>query len=124
MNILLNSTLVLQIIHFIIAYVIIRCIFLRPAVALILAKEKKRADMRNAITHHYVLIDREKEALQKNWHTNVMVYQEHAPMLEEGEGSPATAAPLEIDYPQVSDAVAQELIAQTTQELVKKVREL
>lgn len=107
-----------------IAYAIIRFIFLRPAVTLILAKEKKRADMRASITHQYVLIDREKEMLQNNWQTNLLLYQQHAPFLEGEDSGPSTPAPVEIEYPHVSDAVAQELIAETTQELVKKVREL
>jgi hypothetical protein len=124
MNILVNVTLVLQIIHFMVAYAIIRFIFLRPAVALMMAKEKQRTDMRESIAYKYMLIDREKEMLQKDWQASCLFYDQHAPTAQEADGGLVSQSYGQAEYPQVSDAVAQELIVSATQELVKKVRAL
>ena len=124
MNIQVNITVLVQIINFLIAYAILRFILFRPAVELILADEKKRSDLREAIASKYSLITREKGVLLAQWQQAHLFYEQHAPVVDDSlHGFFAGIYPVQ-EYPHISDEAAQQLIESTVHELVKKVRAL
>lgn len=122
MNVQINATLVVQIINFVIAYVVLRFIFLKPAVALVEAEEQKRADLRTIISYNYVLVMREKDALYNQWREGHLFYQKQAPPVQDLD-----LVLFKDIYPvqdgfHISPEVTSLLIQSAAQELIKKVK--
>lgn len=79
MNVQVNATLVIQIVHFMIAYAVLRVVLLKPAIAVFEAKEKQRSNIRDVIASYYLLIAREKDTLQRLWREGTAFYEQHGP---------------------------------------------
>jgi|GEM_PF-4092066 len=136
MNIQLNSTFLFQIIHFWIAYCIVRFIILKPAVTLLMAKEQKNQAIREVINYTYTLIVREKEALSSQWLEGNMLHKEKMPLIEakrvvadKDVTDKAVDKAVDKDvslsdfdgYQGLSDEAVLELVAITTEKLTEKL---
>jgi len=123
MNIQLNVTLIVQIIHFVVAYILIRYLVLKPAMALIDEQERQREQIRDLISYNYILIDREKSAVHNQWQQERKAY-------ERQEGSlivDPNMLFLKDIYPtqervHMSPETTQLLIKSATQELIGRVK--
>lgn len=124
MNIQVNATIVVQIINFLIAYAIMRFIALRPAVVLIEAEEKKRTGLHEVIAYNYLLIQRERDALQQQWQEGHLFYEQQVPDTKKEE-----LILFKGIYPEQEDLYCSEqevdlLIENASKELVKRVKAL
>ncbi len=122
MYVQLNSTFLFQVIHFWIAYCIVRFIILKPAVTLIMAKEQKNQAMREAIGYTYTLITREKETLNNHWLEGNALHKEKIPLVVDKSMIDKDVLAAVFDaYPVISDEVVLELVETTTEKLTHKL---
>lgn len=75
----LNVTILIQIVNFIIAYIIIRTLLLKPTVAVILQEEEHRAKLDETL-HSIETANKSKEdTLAREWDSCKKQFEEHSP---------------------------------------------
>ncbi len=82
---LINITILVQMINFIIAYVIIRTLLLKPAVTVILQEEEHRATLDKSIENIDKANKAKQETMAYQWSVCKQEFGEHAPEISETE---------------------------------------
>ena len=81
----INITILIQIVNFIIAYVIIRTLLLKPTVAVILQEEEHRANIAKSIENNSKSNKAKEEAMARSWAAYRQQFGEHAPEVAQNE---------------------------------------
>lgn len=79
---MLNATILVQVIHFLCAYVCLRALFLKKAVYLIQQEQKEHAFIRESIDIHETELADLQEKNKNRWHSFVELYQHEKPHVE------------------------------------------
>lgn len=124
MNVQVNATLFIQIINFLIAYVVLRVVLLRPAVAVLEVKEKQRTDMRDVIASYYLLVAREKDTLQELWQQGNAFYEQHGPGDPDQRATLFTGLFPEREQLQIPDELVALLVESTAHKLTDRIKTL
>ena len=115
----INITILIQIVNFIVAYVIIRTLLLKPVVAIILQAEEHRADLDESIANIAKANKAKEETMARHWAACKQEFGEHAPQIAEAELALRTEKIVELqEIPELdkksvepmADGVADELV--------------
>lgn len=115
----INITLIIQIVNFIIAYVIIRTLLLRPAVTVIMQEEEHLALINKSIDSNNQENKAKEENMARRWTECRQEVDEHAPEIAQAElsllliGGPEMPKISELDHRSIepmADNVAAELV--------------
>lgn len=124
MNIQVNATILFQMVHVVIAYVIVRFVVLKPAMVILDAEEKQRVDLRDVIAYHYTLISREREAAHLLWREGNAFYERHAPHSQDANQVIFKGIYPEQERSHIPDEMIALLTQCTADKLVKKIKTL
>lgn len=117
----LNATLIIQAINFFVAYILLRSLLLKPAVAAVQQERAQSGELREAIDHNHTLIDQKGDERNQQWEECHQMYTESKPAVEEQELYVFKQLSPDVEYPEISQEVVEQLVTQATDELVKKV---
>ncbi len=81
----LNSTLIVQAIHFAIAYGIIKYLFFQPVYALIQQERAEQEQRENALAYAKQLITQKERKLVMSWQESQDYFARHIPALESSD---------------------------------------
>lgn len=84
----INATLIMQLIHFFVAYGIVRWVLLRPIYQIILDKRHKEVVINNRIAHFLSQIELQKCERMKAWQLCRSFYEERSAMRSKGVEQP------------------------------------
>ncbi|MDP3889119.1 MAG: hypothetical protein Q8Q25_01080 [bacterium] len=117
----INATLIIQIIHFWIAYTMLRVLLLKPAVALVQQEYMKNDELREDINHNYGLIDQKEKERSVQWQASHQKYIENKPSVEDPELHVFKQLSPAVEYPDIAKDIVDQLVDQSTKELVKRL---
>jgi hypothetical protein len=116
-----NATLVIQAGNFLMCYILLRWLLFKPAVALIQQEEACVQELRDAAARSREYIAQKEDERLDNWHVFHDRCLPHIPEVQDPELFIFKLIAPEVEYPYVSDDALDQLIVQTTDQLVKKV---
>ncbi len=119
----INITLLIQIFNFIIAYVIVRTLLLKPAVAVILQEEEYRAHLDASIESNLKANKAKEETMAHRWTTAKEIFASRAPDVVQAEQ--ALRVPTEAKMPKIPEIdkrVLKPMAADVADELVERIR--
>ena len=118
----INITILVQIVNFTIAYVIIRTLLLKPAVAVILQEEKQRAEIDTSIENIEKANKAKEETKAYQWAASRQEFGEHAPEISESERVLRTQATVELPaIPEIDKKSIEPMTDSLTTELVERI---
>lgn len=117
----INLTLLIQVINFIIAYIILRFLFFRPVVAVIKREDQEKDSLLDTIEQRRIMLqDREKER-QELWRQCQYYFIEHAPQMPSRLQMTIAALP-EQQLPSLDQKTIEKYSELVTDAIVQKVR--
>lgn len=120
----INLTLIVQAIHFFIAYWMLRRFFFRPAVAIIENHNAVRNSLLSLISQQEQGLEIQKKARQHQWHECQGFFRSNRPIVESGRFITTNSSVPYVMYKQISDAEIDQQtfdIKKTIEEKIKHV---
>lgn len=120
----INATLLVQIIHFLIAYFILRTLFFGPALRELDSEKQERLVLENDIQGVRLALERKQSTRDAQWREVQQFYVRNRPALDDHESfffrnlTPGLAAP------RIQEREIGDLIDRTSSEFTKKIRKI
>lgn len=120
----INATLVAQIIHFFIAYWILRVFFFKPALHELEAEHNEKIHLEDTIHRAAQALAQKQLTREAQWREVQGFYAIHRPALDEHERFFFRDITPTLIAPQLRERDVQELIDQSSKELATKIRKI
>lgn len=115
----LNSTLIVQAVHFFIAYCVIRWVIFKPAVAVVMHEDALFTSLRSDVAERQSTIEQKNHELATHWSSCKLYFARHAP--KDGIARPVPQATSYIDVIPISQKDIDIRVKETAVVLVDKV---
>jgi hypothetical protein len=112
----INLTLVIQIINFLIAYVLINSLFLKPGYRALKADEDRLRQLRGALVHEQEILAQKEHYKKDRWRSCQNYFSANRPVAQEIAGGMKSTDAI-VPLPDIS----QQQIAASAQEISKKL---
>ena len=118
----INITILIQIVNFVVAYVIIRTLLLKPAVAIILQEEEHRANLDKSIESIANTNKGKEETMAHHWATCRQEFGERAPEIAETEQALRARGIVELPaVPELDKKAIEPMADNLAEELVERI---
>ena len=114
----LNITLIFQIFHFLIAYVLLRKFLWKPVIALIDQQDKKRAVLEKDLEQQQQIVEQKVFSLDRMWKEAHKSFLVHIP-----QGIRSGAVRKEEEYEVIEPHVSSRMVDDLAHKIVEKVQE-
>ena len=112
-----NITIFIQIVNFLIAYLIIRTLLLKPTVAVILQDEKHRAELDQTLNAIETINQKKEETLDHDWQQCKQEFKKHAPQAIKAEILKQAATESTVEIPSLDKKSVEQMTDQVTDQL-------
>ena len=117
-----NATILVQIVNFLIAYVIIRHLLLKPAVTVILQEEEHQASLDKKLRALEATNKSKEEKLSSEWATCQQEFKKHAPAVLESQQKTAIESPENLkEAPVLDQKTVKPITNDVAQELTERL---
>ncbi len=121
---LINATLIVQIIHFIIAYFILRFLFFKPAIGELEIETRNEKYLKDTIEDVNVAISQKEDERIKRWQELQLYYQENKPDIDDAELYFFRNLTPPLLVPHLNRQEVERLIERSSTELKNKIRKM
>lgn len=121
---MINITLIIQAGNFVLAYIMIRILLLRPAVNAINEDEATYERAVTSITTQKDRVQLQEERIKERWHSFQKTFLEHEPAVAKVREVDISVVPGMPELPAIDEKKAEKLARDTAQKLVEKVADV
>jgi F0F1-type ATP synthase membrane subunit b/b' len=114
----LNITLIFQIFHFLIAYVLLRTFLWKPVIALINQQDKERGALEKELAQEQQVVAQKVFALDRMWEEAHKSFLVHIP-----QGVRIGAVRKEEEYEVIEPHISSKMVDDLADKIIKKVQE-
>jgi len=120
----INATLIVQAIHFFIAYVILRTLFFAPAIRELDAEKDEQLRLEGTIEQVKLALERKQAIRDAQWREVQQFYAQNCPQIRGGDLYFFREISPELEAPRIPEHVRDELVAQASSALTDKIKKI
>ena len=120
----INATLIVQAIHFFIAYIILRTLFFAPAIRELEAEKGEQLHLEGTIEEVKVSLERKQTIRDVQWREVQQFYAQNCPQIGDGDLYFFRDISPELEAPRIPENVRDELVAEASSALTDKIKKI
>ncbi len=120
----INATLLVQILHFLIAYIILRTLFFGPALRELEAEKRERVLLEDGIQAVRLALEKKQSTREAQWQEVRRFYIINRPALDNHDLFFFRNITPSLGAPRIQEREVADLIAQTSSEFISKIRKI
>lgn len=120
----INATLIVQAIHFFIAYIILRTLFFGPAIRELEAEKGEQLHLEDTILEVKASLERKQAIRDAQWREVQQFYTQNCPQIGDTDLYFFRDISPELEAPRIPENVRDELVTQTSSALADKIKKI